>query len=351
MAKSLIFYDIPGLASPSKAWSSNPFKARLVLNMKGIPYETVWVEYPDIASLCKKINAEPTSFENDVPQYTLPILQDPNTGAVVSESFKIARYLDETYPSTIKAIPDGTEAFQEMFLAIFGEKMISPLIHTMILPTVRALTPRGAEYFRRTREKAFGRKLEEIAPEGAVWDEHWRGVLAGLSAIQSWIGAGKDGKERMFVMGDVPSFADVVLISHLVWLKIVGGVDSKAWKDLMEADGGRWKRLMERSEKWIWVDKPDVVTNPEGVIGTVYPAARVVFDWLGLDNNIGIYVRNPPENTGHCGVSAWHVMLQDIQPFVLEEFGLTPHQHGELHRYVTVPDPYGGVPVDHDGPA
>ncbi|TFY64395.1 hypothetical protein EVG20_g5963 [Dentipellis fragilis] len=106
----LILYDIPS-SLPDKAWSPNPWKARLVLNAKGIPYQTVWVEYPNIAGLCKRIGAEHTEMRPNGPHYTLPVVQDPNTGAIVSDSFKIAQYLDKTYPDTIRLVPDGTAAF------------------------------------------------------------------------------------------------------------------------------------------------------------------------------------------------------------------------------------------------
>jgi hypothetical protein len=63
--KAIIFYDIPGNVQPSKAWVQNTQKTRCVtiarynmpgefmftrytLNYKGLPYRTMWVEYPDI---------------------------------------------------------------------------------------------------------------------------------------------------------------------------------------------------------------------------------------------------------------------------------------------------------------
>ena len=69
MSKPIVFYDIPGNAHSHKAWSPNTQKTRCALlsrlrdvkvisersdlfsyslNYKGIPYKTVWVEYPDI---------------------------------------------------------------------------------------------------------------------------------------------------------------------------------------------------------------------------------------------------------------------------------------------------------------
>jgi hypothetical protein len=82
------------------------------LNYKGLAYKTEWIEYPDIADLCKKIGAEPTMIRKDGrPYYSLPVIQDPKTGAVISDSARIAEYLDETYPDTPKVFPAGALCF------------------------------------------------------------------------------------------------------------------------------------------------------------------------------------------------------------------------------------------------
>jgi glutathione S-transferase len=67
-----------------------------------------------LAGLCKKIGAEHTSLKGDQPHYTLPVIYDPNTNTAVSDSYNIAKYLDEHYPDTPTAIPRGTEVFQAM---------------------------------------------------------------------------------------------------------------------------------------------------------------------------------------------------------------------------------------------
>ncbi|KAA1478239.1 hypothetical protein DENSPDRAFT_845407 [Dentipellis sp. KUC8613] len=246
----LILYDIPSSA-PGNAWSPNPWKARLALHAKGIPYRTVWVEYPHIAALCQRIGAAHTQVRRSGPYYTLPVLEDPNTGAVVSDSLKIAQYLDATYTGAdaVRLVPDGTAAFQAMFVDALGEKVMFPLLKALIAEIVALLNAPSAEYFRRTREAAFGVRIEEIAPRGPVRDEVWKEVLGGLSLVGKWEAEGD------FVMGGTPCFADLALVGLLQWVKVVEGVESKEWKDLLGADGGRWARLYEALEKWIRVDE------------------------------------------------------------------------------------------------
>ncbi|KAK0237618.1 hypothetical protein EDD85DRAFT_1022854 [Armillaria nabsnona] len=87
------------------------------LNLKNLPYQTVYVEIPDVKALAKKIGAAPTSmWPDESPKYTIPIIQDHSTGAVISDSPAIAAYLNKTYPSSGPVlIPSGTLALQLAF--------------------------------------------------------------------------------------------------------------------------------------------------------------------------------------------------------------------------------------------
>ena len=79
--------------------SKNNVRSRYTLNIKGIPYKTIWVEFPDVKALCQKIGAAPTlPLPDGTMMYTLPTLYDPNTKTAVSDSAAIARYLDRAYP-------------------------------------------------------------------------------------------------------------------------------------------------------------------------------------------------------------------------------------------------------------
>ncbi|KAK0237553.1 hypothetical protein EDD85DRAFT_727496, partial [Armillaria nabsnona] len=88
---------------------------KYTLNLKSMPYQTAYVELPDIEALAKNIGASLTSTKpyGVSPFYTIPILQDGSTGAVVSDSVAIAGYLDKTYPSSGPVlIPTGTMTLQ-----------------------------------------------------------------------------------------------------------------------------------------------------------------------------------------------------------------------------------------------
>ncbi|OBZ68988.1 hypothetical protein A0H81_11337 [Grifola frondosa] len=231
-----------------QAWSPNTWKTRFSLNYKGLPYKTQWVEYPHIAGLCKDIGAPPIgTYPNGSPEYTLPVIYDPNTKTAVSESALIARYLDKTYPDAPTLIPAATDALHAAFQEAIEMTFIVPLLPIMLPASNHQLNPVSEEYFRRTREARFG-KLEEWSPLGPVRDAHWKAIEAGLHKVTKWLSM--DGNEKLFFMGETISYADITLASFLIWIRKVLGPDSQEWKNVKRWDGGRWGKFMEAFEKY-----------------------------------------------------------------------------------------------------
>ena len=132
----IILYDIPSKVGP---WSPNTWKTRQVprnssnhikltvfssysLNYKGLPFRTVWVEYPDIESTLKAagIVSNTRKKPDGSPTWTVPAIYDPKTKTGITESFAIAEYLDKTYPDTPLLIPPGTRTLQKAWIPTFG---------------------------------------------------------------------------------------------------------------------------------------------------------------------------------------------------------------------------------------
>lgn len=97
----IVFYDIAMRPPTEKnCCSPNPWKTRLALNFKGLPYSTSWVALPDIAKVRKGLKVAPCrKFADGTDFFTLPIIEDPATSSLVGDSFDIAVYLQKTYPN------------------------------------------------------------------------------------------------------------------------------------------------------------------------------------------------------------------------------------------------------------
>jgi len=243
--EEIILYDIPRKELEKGAWSPNTLKARLALAFKGLPYKTVWIEYPDIAAHCQKIGAKPTGTNDDgTPVYTLPVIRDPNTDAVVSDSYAIAEYLDANYATTRSLIPAGTEGFHAAFFsAISGPHAAIAQTYITFVAHVPGLLNRSSEeYFIRTRTARLG-KLEELCPRGPVRDAQLEKSKACFDVVASWYD--KAGKDKLYLMGDTPVWADVIVAAFMVGVKRIFGPDSDEWKKISSWHGGRWAKLAD----------------------------------------------------------------------------------------------------------
>ncbi|KAJ8517428.1 hypothetical protein ONZ45_g5389 [Pleurotus djamor] len=233
-----------------QAWSPNTWRTRYSLNYKGLAYKTIWVEYPDIESLCKKIGAEPTSKKADGrPHYTLPVIHDQTTGTVVSDGAAIAEYLDKQYPDTPKLFPEGTAALQHGFIAAYFNN-IAALFQFSLPQTNSILLPRSEAYFRSTREQAYQTTMEKLVPSGEKRDIEWGKYRDGLGKVDSWISKSRG----TFAMGDTITFADISVASFIIWLRVIWGEDSEQWKDIKSWHNGRWERLLDGLSKYAATD-------------------------------------------------------------------------------------------------
>ena len=209
---------------------------RYALNIKGIPYKTEWVELSDVEALAKKLGAAPTIMTDGTPAHTVPIISDPNTGKVISDSFLIAEYLDATYPNGKILFPPGTKPL----FAAFESGIINALQGFFMAQLVAShdiMNPCSQEYFRRTREVTFGQKIEEFSPVGPKRDADVEKGKAGFDAVDGWLSK----SEGKFVFGDTISYADGILAAWLIWIRTTNVV----WKDMATWHNGRWATYLE----------------------------------------------------------------------------------------------------------
>ncbi|KAI0754885.1 hypothetical protein C8Q80DRAFT_1216681 [Daedaleopsis nitida] len=252
----LVFYDLPCNVE-GKAWSPNTWKTRYCLNIKGIPYNTVWVEFPDIAPLCQKIGAPSIgTLPDGNPYYAVPVLYDPNTRTTVSESALIARYLEKTYPEPA-LIPPETRALNAAFRAVFDEVIMTPDLFAIMIPGVfKMINAASQPYFRVTREARLGKPLEELAPAGSdTRAKHWAGIKGAYHQIAEWLLEGAEGSGGAFFGGSRPCYADITVAGFLHWIRAVFGEESEEWRDVVQWDGGIWKKFMAGFAQYEKVDK------------------------------------------------------------------------------------------------
>ncbi|KAH7903173.1 hypothetical protein BJ138DRAFT_1021055, partial [Hygrophoropsis aurantiaca] len=167
----IVLYDLESTV-PGLCWSPNTARIRFALSYKGLPFTTVWVAYTDIETKLKAMNAKPTGLKSDGSDlYTLPAIDDPNTGTFMCDSLPIAIYLDKTYPTTPRFFPEHTNALTEIFSTNFYAT-IWPILPCMCARVSKLLDPQNTEFFSKEREAAFGIKWKDFDPADK-YDENW----------------------------------------------------------------------------------------------------------------------------------------------------------------------------------
>ncbi|KAF5317677.1 hypothetical protein D9619_012680 [Psilocybe cf. subviscida] len=228
---------------------------KMCLKLKGLTFETRYVEYPDIEPFQKENGFEPTSIKPDGSSfYTLPAIFDPSTGAKVTDSWNIAIYLDKTYPNTPKVMPTGTLSLQRAWVdTAFSYLVLSfPFIAAL---GVAQMTPRSVPHFRRLGEFLTGKPFDEILPQGEEAIVMWAKLKEAMGKIDAWYFAGETelesvGKEKgPFVGGGTPLFADIVVIAYLLGQRRAWGEQGEKWIEVCTWHGGRWGRLVAQAEE------------------------------------------------------------------------------------------------------
>lgn len=200
----------------------------------------------------KTIGAKPTGKNpNGSDLYTVPVIVDPNhpengLPAIISDSDDIATYLDEKYPDLPLLFPAGTKALQTIYAQTFFEKVFVPPVMILLGEALPAFNPPSQKYFRETREKAFGKKMEEFSPRGPGREESLKKSREGLEGIAAALDA-SGVPETSWLTGEKPVQADLASAAALIAIKRVAG--EHIWEHIKGASGGRWERFLERVEK------------------------------------------------------------------------------------------------------
>ncbi|KAG1869308.1 hypothetical protein C8R48DRAFT_597877 [Suillus tomentosus] len=201
MMQTLVLYD--ALSNlPGNNFSANPAKLRFVLSYKGLPFVTAWVEYSDISIAMKAIGAKPNKRSDGSDFCTVPVLNDPNTGTLISDSLEIASYLEKTYPE--KAIfPNNSESLISEFNSAHI-RLILPAVKSIFARSAEILSPASAKFFIKVRS------IDVPLPWDTTYDEDWALLEKGHNTAYEWYQK-TDGK---WFMGDTFSYTKCA--SHFV---------------------------------------------------------------------------------------------------------------------------------------
>jgi len=190
-------YDLAA-ADPSFRFSPYCWRIKLALAHKNLSYDTIPWRFTD---------KEAIAFSG---QDKVPVLLDGKT--TVSDSQKIAEYLESTYPNEASLFGDAQAQAITMLVKNWSEASLQPALTKILLPAIfKRLAPKDQDYFRATREAAHGISIEAME---AAQESYFPAVQAALEPLRRTLG-GQD-----FIAGIAPAYADHIVFGALQWASL-----------------------------------------------------------------------------------------------------------------------------------
>lgn len=265
---AITFYDIAS-APPLKTFAPNPWKTRLALNFKGIPYQTKWVQVLDIRSLREELGVPANrTLPDGSPLHTLPMIQDVNTGKIIGDSFEIALYLDSAFPDGPKLLHPRTAGLTATFNAHMDEvftKHLGICTQTSFDPTIvqevmavfakrfgvesladMQLSNEQREALFVSFEVALGELTKAYHHTGGTADRVWRTTGTAKEQTQR----PPPGRENaaLFLDSEEPSYADFIVGAWLKHFQV--GLKAEDWQRVCSWQDGRWGKLVAALDRW-----------------------------------------------------------------------------------------------------
>ena len=194
---AIVFYDLTG--QDGRNFSPFCWRTRMALAHKGLDYEHRGVAFTAI----KNVGG---------PDYrTVPIIEDD--GQLVGDSNAIAEHLEAQYPDR----PSLFGGAAGRGLCNFVHGWTNSVVHAGVAPLVLMdiyahVRTEDKDYIRASREKIFGRPLEEIQAGREDRVEAFRAVLTPLRLTV---------RRQAFLGGETPNYADYIVFGAFQWARTI----------------------------------------------------------------------------------------------------------------------------------
>jgi len=213
-------YDLAG-ADPALRFSPYCWRTRMALKHKQLEVETIPWRFTEKDVIAPYYAA---------PPMLVPVLLDGEVS--VTDSWNIAEYLEEAYPGQPGLFEGEADKRYARFLKHWTEtQLTTPIMRMIALDIHNCAAEKDREYFRSSREKRYGKTLEEVV----AGREETRGEFAKLLLpLRNTV------KEQSFLCGTAPAYGDYVVFGHFQWARCVSAFDILAADDPI----AQWRERM-----------------------------------------------------------------------------------------------------------
>lgn len=231
---SLVMYE--RLGHEDRRPSPFSWRIRYALAHKGVPVECRLVRFADVATI-RALSG----------QHMVPLLCEGDR--VIHDSWNIACYLEDRFsdhPSLFGGVAGRGLA---RLTNNWSDTVLAPAVRRLISADfIRCLAPEDHDYFRRSREAAFGCTLEEYCADRPRWVGEFAAVVDPLERTLA---------EQPYFSGATPTYADYLLFSVFQYAQLGSPVE-------FLADGTALRR---------WRDRLALAFNGLGNRYPAYPAS------------------------------------------------------------------------------
>ena len=192
---TVVMYDLAG--EGESRFSPHCWATQLALAHKGLGTELVPTKFTEVTAI------------GDGTFTTVPVIND--NGTWVGDSWRIASYLEEQYPGGPSLFGSASNHPLIMFARNWSLCTQIPGIADLILLDVFEHSHADdRDYFRSSREKMFGRTLEEVQAGREARVKAFRRALHPLRMTL---------RDQPYVSGESPAYADYQLFGPFMWAR------------------------------------------------------------------------------------------------------------------------------------
>lgn len=199
MARKL--YDLAA-ADPDRRFSPYCWRSKFALAHKGLDFETVPWRFTEREAL---------AFSG---QGRVPVLVDGER--VVFDSWTIANYLEDAYPDRPSLFGGEGGRAATRFVNSWADTVLNlGIIRVVLLDIHEHLNEQDRVYFRESREKRFGVRLEDVVTDRPAKIAALRASLEPLRAMLAG---------QPYLGGQHPLYADFIVLGSFQWARCISPV-------------------------------------------------------------------------------------------------------------------------------
>lgn len=192
---SIVLYDLKG--RDGIRYSPYGWRIRYALAHKELEVEDVAVGFTE---------KEKIAFSG---QQLVPVIVDKNKGGkVVFDSWQIANYLEDTYPDKPLFGSQAGRGAARFINNWIGTNFFLPVGSMILADLFKRVRDADQAYFRESREKRFGKTLEEFQ---AGREQRLPAFRASLEPLRLLL------TQQDFVSGTAPAYADYIVFGSFQW--------------------------------------------------------------------------------------------------------------------------------------